>query len=258
MSSDTGTSVAQLITERHDGVGWILFDNARRLNALTPEMLADFRGAIEKFAADDEIRVVVVRGAGDRAFCAGGDLSNESFRDRAQRATGETTFPVPDKPVIAMIHGVCIGAGLGVALSADIRIAAEDARFSIPVARLGFAYPLDIMRRVVSLVGPSAASMLAFTADVINAQEALRIGLVDRVVAKDALHADVAELAQRITKRAPLSVRASKVTIRAISGDQPGDLERSKQMIAACTTSDDAVEGRTAFLEKREARFQGR
>jgi enoyl-CoA hydratase len=258
MSSEPGASIAQLVTQCQDGVGWILFDNARRLNALTPEMLADFHGAIERFATDDEIRVVVVRGAGDRAFCAGGDLSNQSFGDRARRASGQTTFPILDKPVIAMIHGVCIGAGLGVALSADIRIAAEDARFGIPVARLGFAYPLDVMRRVVSLVGPSAASMLAFTADVIDAPEALRIGLVDRVVAKDALQADVTDLAQRITRRAPLSVRASKVTIRAISGDQPGDLERCKQMIAACTTSNDAVEGRTAFLEKREARFQGR
>jgi enoyl-CoA hydratase len=258
MSSEPGTTTARLVAERKDGVGWILFDNPRRLNALTPAMLADFRRTIDEFAADDEIRVVVLRGSGDTAFCAGGDLSNESFPNRGPRPTGQADFPVLDKPVIAMIHGVCIGGGLGLALSADVRIAAEDARFGIPVARLGFAYPVDIMRRVVALVGPSAASLLAFTADVIDAGEALRMGLVDRVVAKDALERKVTELAQRIATRAPLSVQASKVTIRAVSGERPEDVERSLQMIAACMTSEDASEGRAAFLEKRAARFQGR
>jgi enoyl-CoA hydratase/carnithine racemase len=163
-----------------------------------------------------------------------------------------------DKPVIAMIHGVCIGAGLAVALEADLRIAADDARLGIPVARLGSAFPLEQMRKVVALVGPSSASMLSFTADNIHANEALRIGLVDRVVEKATLHATVAELAQRIAARAPLSVRASKVTIRASWNNDPDTVEQCRALVAACQASDDAVEGKTAFLEKRAPRFRGR
>jgi enoyl-CoA hydratase/carnithine racemase len=249
---------ARIVTDECGGVGWITFDNAEHLNAFTPEMMVDFHGAIDAFEANDAITVVVLRGAGDRAFSAGGDLKSDRIaQQRARPHRPEARLPIT-KPTIAMIHGVCIGWGLALAAESDLRLASVDARFGIPVARLGFAYPLDVMARVVALVGPSAAGMLAFTGDTIDAGEALRIGLVDQVVAKADLEGTVRALAERIAGRAPLSLRASKVTIRATSGGRPEEVERAEAMIAACRTSDDAVEGRMAFIEKRQPRFRGR
>jgi enoyl-CoA hydratase len=248
----------RIVATEEDGVGWVVFDNPAHLNAFTPEMMADLHEAIERFDADDNVRVVVLRGAGDRAFSAGGDLKSDLVTQKRARNDRTQALPSITKPVIAMVHGVCIGHGVAVAVAADIRVVADDARFAIPVARLGFAYPFAVLSRIVALIGPSATSLLCFTADTIEADEALRFGLVDRVVAKADLEASVHQLAQRIAARAPLSHRASKATIRAITSGEPTDIEQCITMIAATRTSEDAIEGRRAFLEKRPPRFQGR
>jgi enoyl-CoA hydratase len=248
----------RIVAKEDDGVGWVVFDNPEHLNAFTPEMMADLHRTIERFEADDAVRVVVLRGSGDRAFSAGGDLKSDLVAQQRERKERPQALPSTTKPVIAMVHGVCIGHGVALAVAADIRLVADDARFAIPVARLGFAYPFDVLSRIVALVGPSAASLLCFTADTIEADEALRFGLVDRVVAKADLEASVHQLAQRIAARAPLSHRASKATIRAITSGEPTDIEQCITMIAATRTSEDAIEGRRAFLEKRPPRFQGR
>jgi enoyl-CoA hydratase/carnithine racemase len=254
----TVNTEARIVVEIEGGVAWVHFENPAHVNAITPDMAADLDRALERLAADDDVKVVVIRGAGDRAFSAGADLKTGQPPTPGVRQSPSEKISSYEKPVIAMIHGVCIGGGLAIAIQADMRIAADDARFRIPVARLGVAYPFEIMSRIVELVGPSSASMLSFTSSDFDASEALRMGLVDRVVTKAELESTVRDLAREISQRAPLSVRASKMTIRAASDRRVEDEERARAMIEVCRTSADRVEGRNAFLEKREPRFSGR
>ncbi len=171
---------------------------------------------------------------------------------RAFEALG--SFP---KPLIAMVRGWCLGGGVAVALKADFRIAASDIRVGIPAARLGMGYPLDAVRDLVALVGPSTAKLILFTAEQIGAQTALRIGFVDEVVAPDALEERMRELTSAICQNAPLSILAAKATVdHVVRQSVPVDVPES--LIRACLASADLQEGRAAFLEKRQPVFQGR
>lgn len=220
------------------------------------------------FAADPAVRVVVITGAGEKAFVSGADISQfETLRadpdaqgqyDR-MTAPGRAALAGLDKPTIAMIRGFCIGGGLGIALGADIRIAAEDARFAIPAAKLGLAYAASGLKRLVDLVGPAQAKEMMFTGRQYDAAEALRIGLVNRVVAADALSATVAELAATIAANAPLTVRASRLTINEVLKDPAErDTALMDRLFRACFDSADYREGRRAFLAKRAPIFTGR
>jgi enoyl-CoA hydratase/carnithine racemase len=224
-------------------------------------------GAIAPLAADPDVRVVVMRGHGEDAFASGADISEfqERRSDPASAAAYEEVTARAfealvgyEKPLVAMIHGVCIGGGLAIAASADLRVAADDARLALPPARLGIGYHMGGVERIVGIVGPSAASEIFFTARQYTAAEALGIGLVNQVVPKGELQAFTERYAGGIAANAPLTLRAAKRAIRETQRDAASrDHEAVRRLIAACFSSQDYAEGVRAFLEKRPPRFRG-
>jgi enoyl-CoA hydratase/carnithine racemase len=257
----------KLIAEIDAGIGWLTFNNPDRRNALSQEMVRAMPSILDRFQANDDVRVVVMRGAGTRAFISGADISEFDSRGApGDRSSGSQQSAAPDwklgnleKPLIAMIRGYCIGGGLAVALSADIRIASEDAQFAIPAARLGLGYPFGGVRALVDLVGHACASEILFSARRFSAEEALGMGLVNRLVPTPELEVSVRELASQIAANAPLTVRASKVAIGQVLRDpDKRDLARCNRLLQDCFESDDFVEGKRAFMEKRQPVFNGR
>ncbi len=258
----------KMIARKDGAVGRMIFNNPERRNAVSLEMWVAMEEIVGDFNADDAIRVIVLSGAGDKAFVAGADISR--FADERSSAAaiedyGRKTASATEalyasaKPTIAQIRGFCVGGGVGIAGCCDIRIAAADAQFAIPAARLGLGYAYDNMAKLVALVGPASAKELFFTARRFKADEALAMGLVNRVVPVEALQATVDEYAQMIGDNAPLTVAAAKRTIDEIVKDpDKRDVELCQRMVQACFDSEDYTEGRTAFMEKRKAVFTGR
>jgi enoyl-CoA hydratase len=264
---DTGTE--RMIAYVEDGVGWIVYNNPDKHNAMSIDMLQAVPRICDAFASDPEVRVVVLRGQGERAFISGADIAQldsgelsrpsvPSERDMADNA-GTTGLAALEKPIIAMIHGWCLGGGVMVALTADIRICADDAQFGIPAAKLGVGYPYEATNELVALVGPGQASEIMFAGRRIDAVEAERIGLVNRQVPKHELEATVRALAADIAANAPLSHVAHKRSIQSAARGGPlSEREPIHHAIAAAWASDDAVEGRRAFLERRPSQFTGK
>ena len=258
----------QLIIDKKDGVGRITFDNQERRNALTFEMWCGLPVVLDDFATDDTVRVIVLAGAGGKAFSAGADISQFAKRRSSEDAVviyneavaGATHALVgAKKPLIAQIDGFCIGGGLGVAMCCDLRIAASDSRFAIPAAKLGLGYKLDGLKILVDQVGPSAAKEILFTARQFDADEAFAMGLINRVVAPGEVAAYVDDYARSIAGNAPLTVLAAKTVIdEAIKDKAERDLELCQKVVDDCFASDDYKEGRKAFMEKRKPDFQGR
>ena len=251
-----------------DGVGLITFNQPEKRNAMSVEMWEGLEEILESFAADPAVRVVVLTGAADKAFVSGADISQfEKNRANAdaqaeydQRTSkGRQKLGAFAKPVIARIRGYCLGGGLGIAMQTDLRIASSDSQFGIPAARLGIAYGFEMVRTLVSLVGPANARMILYTGGRIDAAEALGIGLINRVVGPDELEGEVTKVARTLADNAPLSIAASKLAVAASLQD-PGerDMEGLRRASQICFDSADYREGRTAFMEKRRPRFAGR
>jgi enoyl-CoA hydratase/carnithine racemase len=223
---------------------------------------------LAEFEADPHIRAVVFTGAGDKAFVSGADISQfaEHRADReaneiysARSAEANRAMAGLTKPSIAMIHGYCIGGGMAVALTCDLRICSEDARFGIPAARLGLGYGFDGLKALADLIGPSFAKEILFTARQFDAAEALRIGLVNKVVPSGELEAVVREYAAMIAHNAPLTVKAAKMAVReAMKDPERRELGEVAKAVDACFESEDYAEGRAAFMEKRVPVFQGK
>jgi enoyl-CoA hydratase/carnithine racemase len=258
----------KMLAARRDGVGVVTFNQPSKHNAISVDMWGGLGEILDEFAADDTLRVVVLTGAGGRAFVSGADISQfEKQRNNAdaQRAYDEQTskgrekltrFP---KPTIAMIRGYCLGGGLAIAMQTDLRLATPESQFGIPAAKLGIAYGFEGLRNLVSLVGPANARMIMYTGERFGADEALRIGLINRVVASDELENHVFDLAQTIANNAPLSVAASRLTIGQLLLDpQERDFDAVHRASVAAFDSEDYREGRAAFLEKRKPQFKGR
>ena len=255
------------IEARADGpIGWVIFDNQKRRNAMSLGMWTGLTAALERFAADPAIRAVILRGAGETAFVSGADISEfDAHRSDAAaaadyaRATDGAWKALGDfeKPMIAMIQGFCFGGGVAIAMKADLRIAADNSLFAIPAARLGIAYPTHSVRDLVALVGPAKAKEILYTGMRLDAGAALAIGLVNRVMPVAHLEAEVAALCATIAENAPLTIRAAKETIDQIARDEH-DPKKVAERVAACFDSADYAEGRRAFMEKRRPQFTGR
>lgn len=261
-------SSGRILAEAADGVGTITFNQPSKRNAMSVEMWDGLATVLRAWADDPAVRVVVLTGAGDKAFVSGADISQfEANRSDAAAqieygkltAAGRDTLATYRKPVIARIQGFCLGGGLGIAMSADLRIAAESSAFGIPAAKLGIAYGWDMVRTLISLVGQANARMMLFTGERMGAAEALRIGLVHRVVPDAALDETVRGLAATLAGNAPLSILGMKHIIgQALADPAERDMASVAAAVSACFDSADYAEGRTAFMAKRKPQFQGR
>jgi enoyl-CoA hydratase len=255
-------------TEVEGGVGWIVFNNPERHNAVSLEMWQGAHDAMRAFMDDDAIRLIGITGAGDRAFISGADISKfESERAQAEAvkkydstsAAFVDALASVEKPTLARINGYCLGGGLNIAICCDLRIASDDSQFGIPAAKLGLGYGYKGFRRLADVVGLAHAREIAFLGERFDAARAHHMGLITRLVPKARLDDEVARICDTITGNAPLTVRAFKIAALEHAKDPADrDLQRSQDAVKACFESDDYKEGRRAFMEKRKPNFQGR
>jgi enoyl-CoA hydratase len=252
-----------------DGIGWLTLDNPERRNAISRDMWRGIGAALEAFQNDDVVRVAVIRGAGGKAFSSGADISEfDEHRANAEQrkayaaacASGQEWLRRFDKPLLALIEGFCIGGGLAVALCADVRFATPASRFAIPAAKLGLGYEYTGVAALTRLIGAPATRDLLFSARRVEANEALRLGLINFVVTGDEIEAKVRSYAQAIAANAPLTIRAVKAAVAAFEHPSPSEATEAHvcALIDACFDSDDYAEGRRAFAEKRPPKFRGR
>lgn len=261
------SSIGKMISKKEGRVGYLIFNNPERHNAVSFEMWESAAKILEDFAKDDNIRVVVVTGAGGKAFVSGADISK--FED--ERATQEAVarynaavekiyggiheFP---KPTIAMIRGYCIGGGLGLAVSCDMRIASDNSKFALPAAKLGLGYDFPGLKRFVDTLGPAFTKEIFFTARQFDATEASGMGLVNRVLPDSEVEDYVKKYADTIAANAPLTVNAIKFIVgEALKDPAKRDLARCSELVKQCFNSKDYIEGRKAFMEKRKPAFTG-
>jgi enoyl-CoA hydratase/carnithine racemase len=251
-----------------DGVGVITFNNPEKRNAMSLDMWEGLGHALIELRDDANARVVILTGAGDKAFVSGADISQfektrhnaEASEEYSKKSAAQRALLADyPKPIIACIRGFCLGGGMQVAMAADIRIASDNSQFGIPAAKLGIAYGYDGLKHLVSLVGPSWARLIMYTGMRIDSAEALRIGLIDRVVPDAELWNVTTEIARTISGNAPLAIKAAKITIAQVLKDpDKRDMDAIKAIGTACMDSEDFREGRQAFMAKRKPQFKGR
>ncbi len=257
----------KMISKKDNGVGWMILNNPERHNAISLEMWDAALEIMADFSTDPGVRVMVITGAGGKAFASGADISK--FKDERQEAQAvahyqETTqrayaaIQAMRIPTIAMVRGYCIGGGTAVAVCCDIRICTENAKFGIPAAKLGLGYGLQRAIPLVDLVGPAYAKEMFFTGRQFDASEARQMGLVNRVVADDKLESTVEEMARAMAENAPLTLRCAKLVVgEALKDSTTRDVPATERAVKACFESSDYKEGQAAFMEKRKPRFTG-
>ena len=246
----------------------IRFNNPAKHNALSVDMWEAVPPLLARASQDDNVRMVVFSGEGEKAFVSGADISQfEDMRaaheavkryEAMAEAALEGIYEF-DKPTLACIRGYCIGGGVNVAISCDIRIATTTSIYSVPASRLGLGYRFSAMRNLTNLVGPGFAKDIFFTGRRLDAAEALRIGLVNRIAEPEKLDGLLAEYTTAITTGAPLTIKAGKHIIREVLRPDSGiDMEACRGLIRDCFESEDYAEGRKAFMEKRKPVFKGK
>ncbi len=263
----TAYADGKILAAKKEGIGMMLFNQPAKLNAISVDMWQGIANVLDDFEADDEVRVLIMAGAGDKAFMSGGDISQfEKTRSNAEanaefaRLTqpGRSRLTSFAKPRIACIRGWCLGGGMAVAMTADMRFASTDSQLGIPAARLSIAYGRDDIKRLIDLVGPAHARQILYTGNRLSAVQAERIGLINQAVESDKLLETVFDIAHTISNNAPLSVMASRITIDELLKDAA---QRDNELIARqttlCMNSADYAEGRRAFMEKRKPVFTG-
>jgi enoyl-CoA hydratase/carnithine racemase len=261
------TKTDKMLSRKEGGVGYLTFNNPERHNAVSLEMWEAAAGILEEFKNDKNIRVVVLSGAGGKAFVSGADISKfESERsskdaiDRYNVAVDKANTAVYEfpKPTIAMIRGYCIGGGVGLALCCDLRICSDNSKFGVPAAKLGLGYGFTGIKKLVDVVGPSFAKEIFYTARQFTAPEALAMGLVNRMLPETELEKYVADYAATISGNAPMTVDAVKFIVgEVVKPESKRDLKKAADLVAACFASNDYTEGRKAFMEKRKPAFTG-
>ena len=258
----------KMIAAKDGAIGWITFNNPARHNAVSMSMWEGLFEIVQDYAQDPEIRVIVVKGAGEKAFVSGADISEfeekrsspettRLYNETGQKAT--LALKHVNKPTIAMIRGYCVGGGVSIALACDMRIAAEGSSFAVPAAKLGLGYELEGVRKLVNVVGPAFAREIFYTARQFTGQEALAMGLVNRLVPADWLESYVRDYAASIAANAPLTVASIKTLVeQALTDESQRDTKLCQDVVDRCFNSADYVEGRQAFMEKRKPKFVGR
>jgi len=258
----------RMLAEKDGPVGWITFNNPAKHNATSLDMWAAIPTILDDYENDPAIRVIVLKGAGEKAFVAGADISEfEKVRNSKEQvaryeelADGATErLAKASKPTIAKIRGYCIGGGLGIALACDLRIASDNSKFAVPAAKLGLGYRAAGIKKLVNVVGPSFAKEIFYTARQFTATEALAMGLINRAVPLPEHDAYVQDYCGTIAQNAPLTILAVKRTVEELSRlSGAPDLDRCEKLVMECFGSADYIEGRRAFMEKRKPAFQGR
>jgi enoyl-CoA hydratase/carnithine racemase len=260
-------SAGRLRAEKRGAVGWIVFDQPEKMNAISDAMWRALPEAMARFDADREVRCVAFRGEGTQAFAAGADISQfEEIRD-GQAAVGEydalldrVLHAIQDsrKPSVAMIHGFCMGGGLEVALACDLRYCGEAAQFAIPAAKLGLAYNVEGHKRLLETVGHARAREIMFLGRRYGAQEAAAMGLVHRVLPDGALETFVDGVIATLLENAPLAIANTKTILEEyVKSAGAPDAARMREAMRRCAESEDYKEGRRAFMEKRKPNFKG-
>lgn len=265
--TDLSFAEGKILARKEGGVGTVVFNQPEKRNAMSIAMWDGMAEALDLFEADPAIRCVVLEGAGGKAFVSGADISQfEKNRSDAEAqkhynektSHGRKRLLEFSKPVIAKIQGFCMGGGLGIAMSCDMRIAGTGSEFGIPAAKLGIAYGFDMVSNLVALVGPAHAHFILMTGGRLPAEEAERMGLINKLHPAEALDAEVAKITSTIAVNAPLSLIANKRTVRAVLSDvSKRDMAAIEAAQSACFDSADYREGRRAFMEKRKPVFTG-
>ena len=258
----------KILARKQGSVGHLVFNNPEKHNAVSLDMWDAVDKVLDDFEKDGGVRVVVLSGAGGKSFVSGADISKfekERGSEEAVRHYNERVKVVYDrmhafpKPTIAMINGYCIGGGLNLAAVCDLRFCSAKSKFAMPAARLALGYPYPAIKRLMDAIGPAAAKHLMFSAQRIDAEDAYRLGLVQKILAEDELEAFVADYAGKIAANAPLTVKTMKLISNEVLKDSDArDLDMCDRLVSECFASEDYKEGRRAFMEKRDPEFKGR
>jgi enoyl-CoA hydratase len=257
--------VNKILSATNGPIGTLTFNNPERHNAMSLDMWRRAATVLETFENDPTVRVIVLTGAGGKAFVSGADISKFEDERATLEAVAEYNASVDrfsasllngTKPTIAMIRGYCLGGGVGIAVCCDLRIANDAARFAVPAAKLGLGYGYENVRRIVDLVGPPFATEMLLTARQFDAAEAARAGLINRVAPDAEIDRTVRELAETIAGNAPLTIQTVKRIMRELRSDRP-DVDVCDALVKRCFESADYREGRQAFMEKRKPEFRG-
>jgi enoyl-CoA hydratase/carnithine racemase len=257
-----------IFVQQEGPIATVVFNRPKLRNAISLAMWGEIARVTEKLEQDPSVRAVVYRGSGTEAFASGADISEfkevrkdpeTAMQYNAQTAAAYETIRRCAKPTVAMIFGYCMGGGMTIAIACDVRFAAEGTKFGIPAARLGIIYGADAVSQLVSLVGPAFSKDILFSARTVTDGEALRIGLIQRLLPPDQLESYTYEYLGKIAANAPLSVQGAKFTVAScLEGLTAERRKRLQEMAIEAIESEDYREGTRAFLEKKAPKFRGR